>query len=146
MVKPLSQKTIQIIKNTAELITTNDTLITKKMYSILFQKYPHFKIFFKDAPENQYMKLADALSSYAVNVEKLHILRPALSSIAKEHVRVSIKPSHYPIIGMALIQAIEEVLGDSASLELIDAWREAYKHIGDVLIEIEKEMYELQER
>ena len=145
MIIPLSTKSIQIVKESAELITSNDTKITKRMYDILFKKYPNFKIFFKDAPENQYMKLAEALSAYATNVEKLHILRPALSVIAREHVRVKIKPVQYPIIGMALIQAIEDVLGDTASLELIDAWREVYKHIANVLIEIEKEMYEIQE-
>ena len=145
MITPLSPKTIKIVKESAELITTNDTKITKKMYSILFEKHPNFQVFFKDAPANQYMKLAEALSAYAINVEKLHILRPALSVIAREHVRVKIKPVQYPIIGMALIQAIEDVLGDTASLELIDAWREVYKHIANVLIEIEKEMYALQE-
>ena len=145
MITPLSSKTIQIVKNSAELITSNDTKITQKMYDIVFEKHPSFEIFFKNAPKNQYMKLAEALSSYAINVDKLHILKPALSVIAREHVRVNIKPIHYSIIGMALIQAMEDVLGDSASIEFIDAWREVYKHISDVLIEIEKEMYELQE-
>jgi len=146
LLKPLSLRTIEIVKNSAELITSNDTKISQRMYTILFDKYPNLKVFFKDAPDNQYMKLAEALSSYAVNVDKLHIEKPGLSVIAREHVRVNIKPNQYPKVGMALIQAIEDVLGDSASIELIDAWRDVYKHIADVLIEIEKEMYELQER
>jgi len=43
------------------------------------------------------------------------------------------------------MQAIEDVLGERAEIALIDAWREAYKHISWVLIEMEKEMYILQE-
>ena len=140
----LSQKSIDIIKNSAELITANDIAITQKMYHLLFSKYPNLEELFKNAPDNQYMKLAEALSAYAVNIEKLDVLRPALALIARTHVKVDIKPSHYPIIGIVLMQAIEETLGERASIELIDAWREAYKHISGVLINIEKEMYELQ--
>ena len=145
MQNTLSQKSIDIIKASAELITANDIAITQRMYQLLFSKYPNFKIFFKDAPQNQYMRLAEALSAYAINIEKLHILRPALALIARTHVKVKIKPSQYPIIGMVLMQAIEDVLGERAEIALIDAWREAYKHISWVLIEMEKEMYILQE-
>jgi len=140
----LSQNSIDIIKNSAELITANDIAITQRMYELLFIKYPNLQELFKNAPDNQYMKLAEALSAYAINIEKLDVLKPALAVIARVHVKVNIKPSHYPVIGMVLMQAIEDILGERASIELIDAWREAYKHISFVLIEIEKEMYALQ--
>ena len=144
MKNTLSQTSIDIIKGSAELITANNIAITKRMYQLLFSKYPNLREYFKDAPEDQYMRLAEALSAYAINIEKLHILKPALSVIARTHVKVNIKPSQYPVIGMVLMQAIEEVLDDKAEIALIDAWREAYQHISSVLIEIEEEMYTLQ--
>ena len=140
----LSLESIKIIKSTAELVTSNDTKITKRMYDILFSKYPHVKKVFANAPEDQYMRLAEIISAYAVNIDKIERLKPALQVIAKIHVSSNIKAGHYPMIGMVLLQAMEEVLGSRASVEFMDAWREAYKYISDVLISMEKEMYELQ--
>ena len=138
----ISEKSKQIIKDSAELITSKDKYITQKMYTILFTKYPHIKEFFSNAPKDQYMRLAEILSVYAVNIDKIDRLKPALLVIAKKHVEVHIQPSQYPMIGMVLMQAIEETLEDKATPELMDAWREAYQFLAEILIEMEKELYE----
>ena len=137
----LSQKHIEIIKESAGLITANDEKITTKMYEILFYKYPHLEILFDNAPDNQFMKLAEALSSYAVNIDKIEKLTPALELIAIKHVEVNIRPGYYSMVGMALIEAIEDVLGKMAPIGFIDAWREVYKYISDILIEMEDKLY-----
>ena len=141
MTLTLSPQTVKIIKSTAELVTSNDTKITKRMYEILFSKYPNVKELFKNAPEDQYMKLAEILSVYAVNIDKIERLKPALQAIADAHVIAEIKPVHYPMIGMVLLQAMEETLGDRATLEFMDAWREAYQVIGNILMNMEKALY-----
>ena len=137
----LSNESVDIIKKSASLITQNDTKITLKMYDILFEKYPQLEKFFDNAPKDQYMKLAQAVSAYAVNIDKIDMFVPALRVIAIAHVREGIKPVHYPLVGRAFIEALEETLGESASLELIDAWREAFLHISDILISLEEELY-----
>ncbi len=141
----LSKNSIEIIKSTAEYITSRDTDITQAMYKILFSKYPNVQILFANAPKNQYMRLAEILSAYAVNIEKIDRLRPALFVIAKRHVEVGIKPVHYPMIGMVLMQAIEETLQNQATIEFMDAWREAFQVIANILIEMERELYEKEE-
>lgn len=140
MQNKLTDKTINLIKESAAIITKYSPQITLRMYVILFDKHPEMKKIFENSPEDQYMKLAQALSAYAVNIEKLHILTPALEMIAKDHNKHNVLPSHYPIVGMALIEAMEDILNDNASLELIDAWREAYKHLASVLIELQKKV------
>jgi len=111
------------------------------MYDRLFIKYPQLVEMFKDAPKEQPVLLAEALSAYAVNIDNLKILEPALHIIAVTHVAIGIKEKHYRMLGPVLISAVEDVLKDEASLEFIDAFREAYKYISDVLIEMESEMY-----
>ncbi len=142
MKQKLSQKSIDIINESAELVTANDTKITTRMYEILFSKYPHIKKLFANAPKDQYMKLAEALSAYAVNIKILDKLTPALEVIALKHVESNIRPGHYSMVGIALLEAMEDVLGERASVEFIDAWREVYKYISDVLIEMENKLYE----
>ncbi len=138
----LSPQALLIVKSSATLITQNDTKISTRMYEILFSKYPKVKKLFENAPANQYMKLAEILSAYAANIDRIERLKPALLVIAKAHVRLNIQPAQYPMIGMVLMQAIEETLGEKATPEFMDAWREAYKYISYILIEMERELYE----
>lgn len=110
------------------------------MYDLLFEKHPQLSEIFHDAPKEQPVLVAEALSAYATNIDNLKILEPALVVIAESHARVQLQPIHYVILGPILIKSIEDVLGESATIEFIDAIREAYKYLSDVLIEIEEEI------
>lgn len=140
----ISKEHIKIVKNSASTITHYGPEITTRMYEIMFKKFPNAKKLFKDAPEDQYMKLSDALSAYAINIDKLHLFQPALMRIAKMHVRTGITSSMYPMVRYALLQAMKEVLidkgrGDEICLE---AWSAAYDHLADILIEMENKLYD----
>lgn len=53
-----------------------------------------------------------------------------------------IKPEHYPIVGENLLASIQEVLGEGATEEVINAWSEAYGFLANILIGREKQIYE----
>ena len=139
----LSEKTIEICKGTAPLLVEYGEAISKKMYENLFTKYPETRALFAEAPEDQYQKLAGAIVAYAANIDKLNVLSNAIENIAKRHVKTNVKPEHYPMVGVSLLQAIKDVLGDVASDDVIEAWKEAYFFLGDRLIAKEKEFYAL---
>ena len=140
--RELSPQTVAVVKDSACLITANDLTITKRMCEILFERHPSYRKIFGDIPEEQYMKVAEVISAYAVNIDKLHILEPALKVIAQAHVSKQVQSGHYKAVGMSLLQSIEETLEHLATPAFIDAWREAYIYISDILIELEKNIYE----
>jgi nitric oxide dioxygenase len=74
------------------------------------------------------------------------VLASALELIAHKHVSLRVLPEHYPIVGKHLLASIEEVLGDAATKEIIDAWAAAYGVLAGVLIAREAELYQAQER
>lgn len=137
----LSNKTMAIIEDSAVLVTAKAYEISEYMYKILFEKYPEIKVLFQNAPQNQSSLVAEALSAYAVNIKKIHIFLPALEVIANTHVSVNIQKYHYTTLGIIFIQALEYILKKSATLEFLDAWREAYKYISNTLIRLEEEIY-----
>ena len=137
----LSNQTVSIVKNTAISVSENSEAITSRMYEILFEKYPQTKELFKNADKNQHKRLADAVSAYAANIDNLGVLSKAVEKMAQTHVRTSVKPEHYPMVGDALLQAIKDVLGTTATEEVMEAWKEAYFFLADILINREKELY-----
>ncbi len=138
----LSDKTVEIIKATAAPVAANSEAITAKMYEILFSTHPELKKLFKDADPDQHKKLAAAVSAYAANIDNLGALIKAVEKMATTHVNAKVKPEHYPIVGLALLTAVKEVLGDAATDQVLKAWEEAYFFLADILIAKEKELYE----
>lgn len=137
----LSEKTIKICKATAPVLVEHGEAITTKMYEILFTKYPETKALFGDAPEDQHTKLAGAIVAYASNIDNLKVLEKAIEGMAKRHVKTNVKPEYYPMVGVSLLEAIKDVLGDAATDDVIEAWKEAYFFLVDILIAKEKELY-----
>ena len=137
----LSQETIEIIKATAKPVAENAEAITARMYEILFEHYPETQALFKDASPDQHKKLAAAVGAYAANIEKLELLGDALEKMAQSHVRAGVRPEHYPVVGVSLLTAVKEVLGDAATDEVLSAWKEAYFFLGDLLIARETALY-----
>lgn len=137
----LSEKTIEIVKATAAPVAANAEAITSRMYEILFDTKPELKELFKDADADQHKKLAAAVSAYAANIDNLGVLAKAVEKMASTHVRVKVKPEHYPLVGLALLGAVKDVLGAAATDEVIGAWKEAYFFLAGILISREKELY-----
>ena len=137
----LSATTIEIVKATAAPVAANAEAITTKMYEILFSTHPELKELFKDADPDQHKKLAAAVSAYAANIDNLGVLTKAVEKMAATHVRVHVKPEHYPMVGISLLAAVKEILGEAATDEVLEAWKEAYFFLADILIAREKELY-----
>jgi len=137
----LSQSTIQIVKSTAPAVAVNAEKITTRMYEILFENHPETKVLFEGADPSQHKKLAMAISAYAANIDNLTMLSMAVEKMAATHVRTNVKPEHYPMVGVSVLGAIKDVLGDAATEDVLNAWKEAYFFLADILIAKEQELY-----
>lgn len=140
MPKPLSPRTVELVKQSVPALAANGTAITKRMYAILFQD-DHIRELFNHANQgeggSQVKALAAAILAYAQNIENLGVLGPAVERIAHKHIGYHILPEHYPFVAKALLSAIADVLSEAATPELLSAWGEAYWFLADVLKERE---------
>ena len=137
----LSPSTIEIVKATAPAVAMNAEKITVRMYEILFADFPETKELFKDAEPDQHKKLAMAVGAYAANIDNLEVLAKAVEKMATVHVRTKVKPEHYPMVGVSILGAIKDVLGEAATEEVLSAWKEAFLFLADILIAREQELY-----
>jgi nitric oxide dioxygenase len=89
----------------------------------------------------QAKRLASAVLAYASNLDRLDALGPAVTHICHRHVETHVTPEQYPIVGHHLLSAIQQVLGEAATPEVLDAWKVAYGELADIMIQREKAMY-----
>lgn len=118
--------------------------ITRTFYRNMFAAHPELTNLFNmgnQASGVQQQSLASAVFAYAANIDNAAALGPVVSRIVHKHASVGIKAEHYPIVGRHLLGAIQQVLGDAATPDLISAWDEAYSELASALIAAEKKMY-----
>lgn len=143
MAAPLSAETIAIVKSTAPLLRQHGVAITTRMYERLFVNADVKQMFDLAAQESgeQPRRLAAAILGYAENVDKLQNLAPVMARMVARHIECGVKPDHYPYVADALLPAIRDVVGESATDEVLSAWSEAYWVLADILIGKETAAY-----
>ncbi|TWT63122.1 Flavohemoprotein [Rubinisphaera italica] len=110
----------------------------------MFAANPEVKAYFNQAHQHsggQQKALAGAICAYFTHIDNLEVLLPAIELIAQKHCSLGIIPEHYPIVGRHLLDAIQEVMGDAATDEIIAAVAEAYGVLADVCISREEAIY-----
>lgn len=141
----LNNKTIEIIKSTVPVLEEHGEKITTRFYELMFGNHPELLNIFNHANQKQGRQqkaLSSTVYAAAKYIDNLEAILPVVKQIGHKHRSLGINPEHYPIVGKHLLLAIEDVLGDAATKEIIDAWAEAYKVIADAFISIEAEMYD----
>lgn len=122
--------------------------ITREMYARLLAD-PAIGALFNRSHQNsgeQPTALALAVLTYARNINNLSSLAGMIERIAEKHVGLNILPEHYPLVGAALLGAIQHVLGDAATPDIMQAWAKGYQFLADVLINRESQLYKATEQ
>lgn len=141
----LDKATIAIIHSTVPVLKEHGVTITKTFYRNMFEEHPELLNIFNGTNQKvgrQPVALANLVLAAAEHIDNLEAVLAPVLEVAHKHRSLEVKPEHYPIVGHHLIGAIQEVLGEAATPEIVEAWTKAYGVIADVFISIEKELYE----
>jgi hemoglobin-like flavoprotein len=105
-------------------------------YYILFNKYPKVRgLFAATDMAKQKAKLIESLQLVMVNVNNPSSLTLILKNLGKRHVQYGAVLTDYPLIGDALLQALEKHLGKDWTAEVKQTWTLAYQMIADTMAE-----------
>ncbi|MCE4958079.1 globin domain-containing protein [Macrococcoides caseolyticum] len=141
----LTEETKSIIKATIPVLEEHGTEITSAFYKHMFEEHPELLNVFNKTNQKlgrQQTALAQTVIAAAKHIDHLEAIIPNVNQIAHKHRALEIKPEHYPIVGENLIWAIQHVLGDAATPEIVDAWTKTYGVIADVFIQMEAALYD----
>lgn len=133
-----------IITATVPVLRENGVLLTKYFYNRMFTHHPDLKNMFNmgnQKNDRQQTALALAVLAYAENIADPTVLLPAVDRIGHKHTSLDIRPEHYIIVCDQLIASIQEVLGDAATPEIIDAWTTACNQLAKLMIGHEAGLY-----
>jgi nitric oxide dioxygenase len=135
-----------IVKSTVPLLESGGEALVTHFYRMLLRDYPQVAPMFNKAHQTsgaQPRALANGLLMYARHIDRLDQLGDLVGAIVSKHVALQILPEHYPMVGDCLLRAIREVLGaEIATDAVLEAWGAAYGQLADILIGLEKKVYD----
>jgi nitric oxide dioxygenase len=144
----LTTKHITIVKSTVPLLEAGGTAITEHFYQRMFAHNPELKNIFNmsnQASGRQKTALFEAILAYAKNIDNLAVLKHAVERIAQKHTCFHIKPAHYQIVGLHLIETLRELLPEQFTADVESAWTAAYGVLANVFINREEQLYQERE-
>ena len=134
----------RIVQATVPVLQQRGETITRVFYQLVLEAHPELAPIFNPRDQSdgaQAKRLAAAILAYAGNIDRLDLLGGAVTNIGQRHVSLNVRPEHYPIVGKHLLEAIQTVLGDAATPEILDAWTAAYAQLAEIMIARENLMY-----
>jgi len=137
----LTPREIALIKSTAPVLESRGSQITGRFYHLLFEQNPELSNVFNMGNQTsggQQEALANAVYAFAANVDNIGALVGDVERIAQKHASIGVKPEQFPLVGAALLQAIQEVVDPGA--ETIDAWAKGYGVLSNIFITREAEL------
>lgn len=141
----LSDQQISTVKSTIPLLESVGPSLTQYFYKRMFSHNPELKDVFNMAHQaegTQSLALFNAIAAYAKYIDNLPMLTSAVQRIAHKHTSLDIRPQHYDIVGLHLIETLRELAGDVFTAEIEDAWTAAYAQLAEVFITVENGLYE----
>jgi hemoglobin-like flavoprotein len=125
-----------LIQSSYSIIKIQADEFTESFYQILFEKYPDIRPLFLSTDMNkQKEKLIESLDLVLVNVHNPKAFNSILKDLGKRHVKYGAVLTDYPLVGDALLQALEKHLGKDWTPNVKQAWSLAYKTIADTMAE-----------
>jgi hemoglobin-like flavoprotein len=130
----MTQQQIQLIKRSWRLFQQiNPAIVGDVFYSKLFAMSPSLQKMFSTDMNAQYEKLMAMLSLIVIRLDNLDVISTEINEMAVRHVQYGATPSHYKMVGKALIWTLEQGLGNDWNQDLKEAWEACYEKLSETM-------------
>src|SRR4028119_946126 len=126
---------VEVLESSFEKIKPRADEFAASFYENLFIAHPEFKPLFANIDiEKQQKKLLNALVLVVENLRSPEALGPVLNTLGGRHVSYGAIANFYPAVGEALLMTFEEYLQEDWTIEVKQAWIDAYGAITALML------------
>lgn len=127
---------VEVLEKSFERVKLQANDFAFSFYQNLLTDYPQLRpLFAKTNMEEQQQKLMMSLVLVIENLRNPNYLKIILKNLGERHVSYGAIEQHYPMVGAALLKTFESYLGVDWTLEVKQAWIDAYGVLVDLMLE-----------
>ena len=135
----MTPQQIDLVQDSFALIVPRRAEASAIFYRRLFALAPETRVLFKGDLADQGRKLMQVLATIVRNLQDLGPLLHSVDYLAQRHVGYGVRDDHYAVVGQALIDTLQECLGDSFTPQTERAWGYAYTILSGRMIRAARE-------
>jgi len=126
----------QALRESFDMVAEHKDAFARNFYMRLFTDYPQTKKLFANTNmRRQESSLMATLAAVVAGVERGDDLVPVLHALGKKHKGYGAEIEHYPIVGGVLLATFHIFLGTRFTVEMQEAWEEAFEIISLKMLE-----------
>ena len=135
----MTPRQIECVQDSFALVVPRRAEAAAVFYDHLFALAPETRPLFRSDMAEQGRKLMQVLATIVRNLADLGPLLESVDYLAQRHVGYGVRDHHYAVVGRALIAALRDCLGDRFTIEVEDAWGQAYDLLSRRMIAASRE-------
>lgn len=126
---------VEVLEQSFSRIKPYSNQFAFKFYQNLFADYPQVRPLFANTDmEVQEKKLMQTLLLILLNLRYPDVWAKFLKDLGERHVHYATVQEHYPMVGATLLKTLEFYLGVEWTLEVKQAWTDAYGEIVNLML------------
>lgn len=132
----MTDRQILIVKNSWSSVMMQSQEVGELFYQKLFELAPALRSLFQNDMELQIRKFTQMMTLLIRTAQYPEQLVSELEELALRHTQYGARPGDYPVVGIALLWALQQHLGDEWDYEMEQAWTEIYLVILKAMIPV----------
>ncbi|MGB5654793.1 MAG: globin domain-containing protein, partial [Robiginitalea sp.] len=102
-------------------------------YNKVFAIAPKIRALFRNNMTEQGRLLTHMLGGIVYSLSRPEHLKKGLAKLGRSHVQYGVKAEYYPVVKQAMIETIDEVLGECKTERTMEAWNTALDFVIDTM-------------
>ena len=135
MTPALTPEQITTVTNSFARIYARKAPLAQTFYAELFAAHPEVRDLFPTEMSQQYRKLTDLLAFVVRHLSRPEAMMTPVAELARRHVGYGAQPAHYPLVGAALLAALDRETPGGLTPQEHEAWATAYGFVSQKMID-----------
>jgi len=131
---PITHRQIELVENSWDFILVSSPEAGFCFYKILFEIDPRLKKLFNSDIEVQTQKLVSLITFVVHKLNNVNSVLADVRSLGVRHRDYHVLPEHYKAVEAALLQTLNQSLGEEWNRETEEAWKAVYTLLSETMI------------
>jgi hemoglobin-like flavoprotein len=126
---------VRLVRESFALVQPIASQAAALFYDNLFESDPSLRGMFRGDMAQQGERLMGMIAAAVNLLDRPEALVPVLRNLGGRHVGYGVRDHHYATVGAALIETLEQGLGDAFTPDIREAWIALYGVVSRTMIE-----------
>ena len=135
---------LEIVRDTWESLKDRKIEVSQEHYKLLFTEHPEIAPLFTTEQELQSIRFTDSLDyiiGHFLDTSQKEEIVHYYKMKGFKHKAFKVRKKHYPFVVDALKRAIANVMGETYTPEVREAWEQFIQTIGDIMLNGSRQQY-----